>query len=108
MGGTMSYPDGIPGEPFLVAACYGVSQIPRLWRSVRGQWMEGDRVRCPECGRRARLEHFYGPFDESMLATSCCGEVVVTEAEAGGALVYPYGVNLWLIKTNAAQRKGTR
>jgi len=102
-------PEGwyIPGEPFLFAAVYAVAQAPRLWRSLRGQWQEGDRVRCPECGRRARLEHWYGAEDCSLLSTQCCTATVVAEAEAGGALLYPYGVNLWAVKTNT-QRKATR
>jgi len=100
-------PEGwyIPGEPFLFAGFYAIAQAPRLWRSVRGQWQEGDRVRCPECGRRARLEHWYGAEDCSLLSTECCTATVVAEAEAGGALLYPYGVNLWKVKTT---RKAVR
>ena len=75
------------------------ANLKRAWRGARGQWLEGDSVRCPECGRRARLEHWYGAEDCSMLATVCCSAVVVAEAEAGGALLYPYGVRLWNVNT---------
>jgi len=101
----MSYPDGIPGEPLLFGIGYAVAQVPRLWRGLRGGWLEGDHVRCPECGKRAQLEHWYGIGDCSQLSTECCNAVVVAELEVNGALTYPYGVNLWKVKTT---RKATR
>lgn len=95
----------IPLDPLVIGIAFALAEVPRLWRSVRGQWQEGDHVRCPECGRRARLEHWYGADDCSVLSTECCTATVLAEAEAGGALLYPYGVNLWKVNI---QRKAAQ
>jgi hypothetical protein len=93
----------VAGVP--IWAGLAANSIKNRYRCARGQWLEGDYVRCPECGRRAQLEHWYGAEDCSLLSTECCTATVVAELEVNGALTYPYGMNLWKVKTT---RKTTR